>query len=260
MSKYIPTKITKDGIVRTAGTQSILDAATGKGWSLYSADSFAPQKVYKNGESRTAGSAEVLEAAKKKGWTTEEEPYASFEEDTSYDEEAEPGLGEHIWEATKDVGETALATVMGGVRGATLGTSDVAIPVVAGAEGAKFSLFTDEGMGEAYSGHSGATKDYLQELKEDHPIASTIGELGGIILPAMTGIGAPAAVSRGAEAIVSRVFTNESAKLGARIARAGAKGALETAPYSVGGQISNNALDDDASWSAESIILDIGLC
>jgi hypothetical protein len=90
------------------------------------------------------------------------------------------------------VGETAIAGGLGVVRGLTVGLSD---PIISAIGGDK-------------------ARQYLEEQKEAHPIASTGGEVAGAILPAIASGGSSGAATAG-----------ELGVEGANVARAGVEAA-----------------------------------
>lgn len=119
------------------------------------------------------------------------------------------------------VGGGAAATGLGAARGATLGLSD-------------------------YIASEFGGREYLNEVREAFPLASTAGEVGGLVgLAALTG-GAGAAAEAGAAA---RLGGGALARIGAAGLRAGAEGFAQ----GVGSAISESALSN-TDLSAEAVI------
>jgi hypothetical protein len=148
------------------------------------------------------------------------------------------------------------AAALGVVRGATLGLSDVAASVA-----------------ESF-GASGA-REYIANVKEYNPVASTIGEVGGLIL-GTPGAGALKAVGGAARAIsaplraadkigraVEYATINAARKAGpnalAKILGSGANQAAQGALFGAGQVVSDAALADDYEFNAEKIAATVGL-
>jgi hypothetical protein len=128
------------------------------------------------------------------------------------------------------IGATVEAAVQGGLRGATFGLSDV----------------IQRGLGDEQD------VEDLRLLERAHPTASTIGEIGGAIAPALLsgggGIGGSLAraTPAGAAARLGTRIAEAGAERGAlaKIGLLGASGAAEGAAQGAGAYVSDVALDN----------------
>jgi hypothetical protein len=131
------------------------------------------------------------------------------------------------------------AGIEGAARGLTFGASDLLLPAL------------------------GADKEGLRERRARNEVASTIGEVGGMVAPALLtgGGGLAGSAGKAAAGAAERALTREGAGLlGRAAARAGTSAArmgTEGAVYGVGQGISDVALSKDP-MSAEAIIGDLG--
>lgn len=135
------------------------------------------------------------------------------------------------------LGGLAKAGVAGAARGLSFGTSDLAARKL-----------------------NPELADEMAELKEVHPITSTVTELGGAVAPMLLSGGtgavakgaalaptslvgrAGAVVARGAEAVVGTEATSLLGRVAQRAIPMAAQGALEGAAYGAGQVVSENAL------------------
>lgn len=140
------------------------------------------------------------------------------------------------------IGGQVASGAAGFARGATVGLSDVAATAIGGDK----------------------ARETLRALKEVNPGSSTVGELAGVIAPALVGdeaglagmavkgIGAPSravgALGRAAEGAVATALPTAGkgvvGRVLARGAQLGAQGAVEGATYGVGQQLSEDAIAD----------------
>lgn len=165
------------------------------------------------------------------------------------------------------VGDTVAAGALGAMRGLTMGLSDLA-PLVSGVP------FT-EGMGPGGNRLGAVTPGEVKALKEQYPITSTVGEVAGVIAPAVLSGGAAGAptltgaVSKLGQTVergVVRAMSAPTIRAVPGVAEEAAKRALsmglgstvETAAYSVGQAVSEAALGDPAKV-AEHVFADVGL-
>jgi|GEM_PF-3794540 len=122
----------------------------------------------------------------------------------------------------EDNNHPVMAGITGGLRGLTLGASDMAFKAIGGQD------YADE----------------LRILKESNPIASTIGELAGTGASFMIPASPLASMARGAELA--------GAKFGGKLTQALMRGGMEGAAMGAGQGISDYALDPNAQ--AENIL------
>jgi hypothetical protein len=170
--------------------------------------------------------------------------------------EVEAELERH--EKFGDVGHQALAGVAGIARGLTLGASDLALTHI------------------KPGGEPLVKPETLKALEEEHPTTSTLGEIGGALLPAAVTLGAggaaagakaasvaaaeatPAglttALGTGVEKLATKVIANEIA---AKIAGGIARGAAESELYNIGHNLSEAALGDE-KVTAERLLAHTG--
>jgi len=132
-------------------------------------------------------------------------------------------------------GSQLAAAGLGAARGATLGLSDYAAAGLLG-------------------------KDYVAGVQKANPIASTAGEVGGVILPSLltageyTPIGLSGALARGAEGVAGRALGE------GLLAKAGSMaigGAIEGGAMGEGGAVSEAALGDE-QLTAEKLLAGAG--
>lgn len=133
------------------------------------------------------------------------------------------------------LGNQAAALGLGAARGASLGLSDYAAAGLLG-------------------------KDYVSGVQKANPIASTVGEVGGVILPSLltageyTPIGLSGALARGGEGIAARALGE------GLLAKAGSMavgGAIEGGLMGAGGAVSEAALGDEG-LTAEKLLAGAG--
>jgi len=165
-----------------------------------------------------------------------------------------------VWEG---VVKGAGATAAGVARGATAGVSDVALSD----PGFPFGASTEAVM-EDPEGDAEARRKYLAEAREQYPISSTIGELGGIAASLVH----PGGYAKGAAqlgGLAAKGVTKLTAKKGAGLARKillekgaplAARGAAEGPIYGVSQVISEEALagEDGIPITAERLLAGAG--
>jgi hypothetical protein len=145
-------------------------------------------------------------------------------------------------------GETGKAAGIGALSGATFGLSNLA---------AKYAAEDPEKYAE-----------YLKALREENPVATTLGEVGGavatsVLAPAMSPAGMVSRVGSAAERGVAAAITREGATgLGRRLAQTalskGAGSAAEGAFYGAGQLVTEAALGDE-ELTAERLIGHMGM-
>lgn len=190
-----------------------------------------PSKEYEfespEGDKYKVGAQGFLDAVKQ-GWKFRDQ-------DTIKQEELEKKYGD----------STAKALLYGGLRGASLGLSDVAL--------------TKMGM---------VDQEELSAIKEFNPIASNVAEIGATVAPVLLsgGTGGAAAISKkllptlleeGAEYVGKRAAANITSQVAKKAIEIGAAGAVEGAVMGVSQTISEAALGD-AEFNAESLLANVG--
>lgn len=162
----------------------------------------------------------------------------------------------------KDYLGAGLAGLAGAARGATLGLSDLALT----------HIKTD------MKGTPLVAPEELEKLKEEHPTASTVGELGGVLVPGLGEIGALGKLGKAGEATrlsaaIAGTPTTATSALGAAIEKAtqeaiankiagkmvgsAAKTAAETLAYNAGQNLSEDILGQK-DLTAENILAGSG--
>lgn len=147
---------------------------------------------------------------------------------------------------------TALATVAGAVRGATVGLSDIGASLLDDAFVRSMPVRVSEPVRPA--------TEMLQLLKENNPVASLAGEITGIVGPAILSAGAavPAmAAARLGTSVAARVTARLGGSAAARIAGITGGALIEGAVFDVGRAASEAALEN-TKLTAEKIIGHIG--
>lgn len=155
------------------------------------------------------------------------------------------------------------AGLAGAARSATLGLSDVAMTSVPqmGSEIVTDPV-TGEGVFRGIPGERLVEPETLKKLKEEHGTATTVGELAGLVLPSLGGVGAavsaPAKAIMGlgelAEGAVQKAIANQVA---GKLAGAGARGALESLVFNAGNNLSETLLGDE-NITAEKLLAHSG--
>jgi hypothetical protein len=156
---------------------------------------------------------------------------------------AQSVMGQHV-----EHGVTQAASV---ARGLTAGLSDEAA----------------SDLGYIFGGDKGRQEvaGRLRYSKEEHPIESGIGEVEGMLLPAILPVGPAGAISRGiggaakvAEAATARALTREGAgaleRIGVKALSEGAAAATEGAIRGAGETVTEHALGEDPELTAEKVL------
>ena len=141
---------------------------------------------------------------------------------------------------------TGKALALGAARGLTFGLSDVALE--------KTGLMTEE---------------ELRETKNRNETASTIGEIGGTVIPAMLSGGTSVAAKLSAKTLpgmIAQASTRQGARAAANVTsqvakkaiETGLSGAVEGAVYGLGNAISEAELGN-AEFNAESVLSSVGV-
>lgn len=156
---------------------------------------------------------------------------------TQYNPAAAQGVVNAAEEATLErtygegLGNTALATLAGGARGASLGLSDLALS----------GILDDDQMFA------------MHQLQQRNEVASIAGEVGGMLLPALLS-GGESLLGSAARLTPTALATRAGAGLAGRVAgegvarsamRGAVQAATEGALYGAGSTISQAALNDD---------------
>lgn len=141
---------------------------------------------------------------------------------------------------------TAKALALGTARGLTFGLSDVALE--------KTGLMSEE---------------ELREIKNRNEGASTIGEIGGTVIPAMLSGGTSVAAKLSAKTLpgmIAQASTRQGARAAANVTsqvakkaiEMGVSGAVEGAAYGLGNAISEAELGN-AEFNAEAVLSNVGI-
>lgn len=122
-------------------------------------------------------------------------------------------------------------------------------------------------LGYLFGGEKGReeVQGRLRYAKEEHPIESGIGEVEGMVLPAVLPVGPAGAITRGiggaakaAETLTARAITREGAGALERVAvkglSEGAAAATEGAIRGAGEQLTEHALGNDPELTAEKVL------
>lgn len=144
--------------------------------------------------------------------------------------EAPRTLGEKLTEGAHDVADTAAAGVLSGVSGASAGLFDAAL---------HHRDKTQEIPGTS-------TEESIAKLKEEHPVASTVGSVAGMLLSPVGEVGKAVTGAVGATTALGRIGASA---LG---------GAAESTLFGAGNTVSDAVLGD-SELTAEKLIAGTGL-
>lgn len=121
---------------------------------------------------------------------------------------------------------------------------------IAALRGASFGLSDALAVGADIT-----TPEDLKGYKDANPVASTVGEAGGIVASSLVGPGV--GLAKGATA-VERMIAGEGAGLGTKLLGKAAAGALEGGAYGAGQAVSDSVLENQ-DLTAESLLAHVGL-
>lgn len=146
-----------------------------------------------------------------------------------------------------------LAAGTAALRGASAGISDVAFRGI------------DESA-KAFTGESPGITQFISDIKEANPTASTLGEIGGTIASLAVPVSAPSLIGKAGVATTEALATRLGVKLGEKpaadiIRRAAAKGlgsAVEGALYGASQSVSEAALGNPED-AAQNLIANVGV-
>jgi hypothetical protein len=140
------------------------------------------------------------------------------------------------------------AAAAGAARGFTAGASDVGLT--------QFSKHAEKFVGSSPEAEiirqvgAAVSPESLRQLREGSPVASTLGEVGGVVGGLVTKAGAPAAIAK--------VGAGATHALGGGLAARAAGGAVEGGLYGLGALVSEESLSDRPDLTAEKLFAATG--